>query len=167
MAYGRAQNIHCRFGARCRNHRIQLYTCADDNLAGTIYKYRFEVSMDGSHWKTCATSEEFSNIMHNPVTCFVHFEQSYRGRFFRLVPLAEISGKPCTSIAEIGIFAVALPAKDDESAVYPVPGAPLTLKLGMRIRRWMDGVFSQHMNFWSGIPVMDCRWDSSNIEASI
>ena len=128
MAYGRAENIHGRFGARCRNHRIQLYTCADDNLAGTIYKYRFEVSMDGSHWKTCATSGEFSNIMHNPVTCFVHFEQSYRGRFFRLVPLAEISGKPCTSIAEIGIFAVALPAKDDESAVYPVPGAPLTLK---------------------------------------
>ena len=107
------------------------YTPAqDDNLAGTIYKYRFEVSMDGSHWKTCATSGEFSNIMHNPVTCFVHFEQSYRGRFFRLVPLAEISGKPCTSIAEIGIFAVALPAKDDESAVYPVPGAPLTLKVG-------------------------------------
>lgn len=28
------------------------YTPAqDDNLAGTIYKYRFEVSMDGSHWK--------------------------------------------------------------------------------------------------------------------
>ena len=107
------------------------YTPAqDDNLAGTIYKYRFEVSMDGSHWKTCATSGEFSNIMHNPVICFVHFEQSYRGRFFRLVPLAEISGKPCTSIAEIGIFAVALPAKDDESAVYPVPGAPLTLKVG-------------------------------------
>lgn len=105
--------------------------------------------------------------MHNPVTCFVHFEQSYRGRFFRLVPLAEISGKPCTSIAEIGIFAVALPAKDDESAVYPVPGAPLTLKVGMRIRRWMDGVFLLHMSSWSGIPVMDCRWDSSNIEASI
>ena len=42
------------------------YTPAqDDNLAGTIYKYRFEVSMDGSHWKTCATSGEFSNIMHN------------------------------------------------------------------------------------------------------
>ena len=85
------------------------------------------------------TSGEFSNIMHNPVTCFVHFEQSYRGRFFRLVPLAEISGKPCTSIAEIGIFAVALPAKDDESAVYPVPGAPLTLKVGCAsVGGWME-----------------------------
>ena len=107
------------------------YTPApDDNLIGTIYKYRFEVSMDGSHWKTCATAGEFSNIMNNPITYFVHFEQSYRGRFFRLVPLVEINGKSYTSIAEIGIFAIALPAKDDESTVYPIPGAPLNLKVG-------------------------------------
>lgn len=92
------------------------YTPAqDDYLAGTIYKYRFEVSMDGTEWTTCTTPEEFSNIMHNPVTCFVKFEQSYRGRYFRLTPLAEIDGKSCTSVAEVGIFAATPSAEDDKN----------------------------------------------------
>lgn len=78
----------------------------DDNLNGTIYKYRFEVSLDGEKWQICETTGEFSNIMHNPVPYFVHFSKSYTGRYFRLLPLAEISGKQATSIAEIGIFAV-------------------------------------------------------------
>lgn len=77
----------------------------DDNLTGTIYKYKFEVSLDGKQWQECETSGEFSNIMHNPVPFFVKFPQSYKARYFRLTPLAEINAKQATSIAEIGIFA--------------------------------------------------------------
>ena len=61
MAYGRAENIHGRFGRDAEITGFSYTPAQDDNLAGTIYKYRFEVSMDGSHWKTCATSGEFSN----------------------------------------------------------------------------------------------------------
>ena len=85
------------------------YTPAtDDNLRGTIYKYRFEVSLDGEKWQECQTSGEFSNIMHNPVPFFVQFPKSYTARYFRLTPLAEINAKEATSIAEIGLFAVSV-----------------------------------------------------------
>lgn len=79
---------------------------SDDNLTGTIYKYKFEVSLDGERWQECQTTGEFSNIMHNPVPFFVKFPKSYTARYFRLTPLAEINAKEATSIAEIGIFAV-------------------------------------------------------------
>lgn len=102
---------------------------SDDNLAGTIYKYRFEVSMDGEQWNTCNTPGEFSNIMHNPVSSFVLFDRSYQGRYFGLTPLAEINGKACTAIAEMGIFAVILSSKKNKSAVYPVPEVPLASKV--------------------------------------
>lgn len=79
---------------------------SDDNLNGTIYKYKFEVSHDGENWQLCETSGEFSNIMHNPVTYVVKFGRSYNGRYFRLTPLAEINAKEATSIAEIGVFTI-------------------------------------------------------------
>lgn len=79
---------------------------SDDNLTGTIYKYKFEVSLDGEKWQECQTSGEFSNIMHNPVPFFVKFPKSYTARYFRLTPLTEINAKQATSIAEIGIFAI-------------------------------------------------------------
>lgn len=63
------------------------------------------MSLDGKQWQECETSGEFSNIMHNPVPFFVKFPQSYKARYFRLTPLAEINAKQATSIAEIGIFA--------------------------------------------------------------
>lgn len=111
----------------------------DGNLDGTIYKYAFYVSRDGKNWEVCNTDGEFSNIMHNPVPYFVQFGKSHRGRYFRLTPLAEINGKKCTSIAEVGIFAVALLPKNDESAVYGVPDAALSLKPGdvhPKVRGW-------------------------------
>ncbi|WP_288854059.1 alpha-L-fucosidase [uncultured Bacteroides sp.] len=78
----------------------------DENLDGTIYKYNFYVSNDGKKWTKCITHGEFSNIMHNPVPNVVQFERSYNGRYFKLEPLMEINAKNCTSIAEVGIFAL-------------------------------------------------------------
>lgn len=75
-----------------------------DDLSGTIYKYAFYVSIDGKSWSQCNVAGEFSNIMHNPFPYFVRFGKSYRARYFKLEPLAEITGQPCTSIGEVGIL---------------------------------------------------------------
>lgn len=75
-----------------------------EDLTGTIYKYAFYVSDDGKTWRPCKASGEFSNIMHNPVPYYVPFATTYLSRYFRLVPLAEINGESCTTVAEIGII---------------------------------------------------------------
>lgn len=101
-----------------------------DDLKGTIYKYAFSVSCDGKEWVKCDAAGEFSNIMHNPVPYFVRFGKSYRARYFKLEPLAEINGEASTAIGEVGILAVKGLPKDDETLVYERPGAPLKLKPG-------------------------------------
>lgn len=101
-----------------------------DDLAGTIYKYAFYISSDGEEWTKCDAAGEFSNIMHNPVPYFVRFGKSYRARYFKLEPLAEINGKVSTAIGEVGILAVKGMPKDDETLVYDRPGAPLKLRPG-------------------------------------
>ncbi|ADV42493.1 alpha-L-fucosidase [Bacteroides helcogenes] len=81
------------------------YTPAEaEDLTGTIYKYAFYVSLDGKSWSRCDANGEFSNIMHNPVPYFVRFGKTYPARYFKLEPLAEISGKSCVSVAEVGIL---------------------------------------------------------------
>ena len=75
-----------------------------DDLSGTIFKYRFYVSLDGENWVECDTTGEFSNIMHNPVPYFVRFNENYKARWFRLEPLSEICNKSCTVIGEVGIL---------------------------------------------------------------
>ena len=89
-----------------QTHRLKGFcyapTAAAD-LTGTIYKYDFYVSQDGTTWNLCQTAGEFSNIMHNPVPYFIPFGKSYPARFFKLVPRAEINGKPYTRIAELGV----------------------------------------------------------------
>ena len=75
-----------------------------DDLSGTIFKYRFYISMDGENWEECDTTGEFSNIMHNPVPYFVRFNESYKARWFRLEAVSEICNKSCTVIGEIGIL---------------------------------------------------------------
>ena len=54
MAYGRLKTFMVDLGRDAEITGFSYTPAQDDNLAGTIYKYRFEVSMDGSHWKTCA-----------------------------------------------------------------------------------------------------------------
>ena len=75
-----------------------------EDKSGTIFKYRFYVSSNGSDWTVCDCSGEFSNIMHNPVPVFVHFEKKYPARYFKLEPLAEINNKSFITIGEVGIL---------------------------------------------------------------
>ncbi len=102
----------------------------EENLTGTIYKYRFYVSRDGANWTPCVTDGEFSNIMHNPVPYAVQLNKPCRGRYVKLEPTAEIGAKNCTSVAERGILADSLQPKDDETRIYAQPEAPLVLKPG-------------------------------------
>ena len=76
----------------------------DEDLAGTIYRYEFAVSIDGVEWKTVVHEGEFSNIMHNPVPFTVRFKTPCRARYFRLTPLEEITAKAMTSVGEIGVI---------------------------------------------------------------
>ena len=81
------------------------YTPTTDNeLRGTIFKYRFYTSLDGKEWRLCPTSGEFSNIKHNPIPYFVHFGTSHRARYFKLEPICEIDNQVYTSIGEVGIL---------------------------------------------------------------
>lgn len=76
----------------------------EEDKSGTIYKYRFYVSNDGTNWTICDCSGEFSNIMHNPVPTFVRFNKKYPARYFKLEPLAEIDNKDFITIGEVGIL---------------------------------------------------------------
>ncbi len=75
-----------------------------EDLSGTVFKYNFFISTDGKNWKKCDTAGEFSNIMHNPVPYYVRFGNTFKARWFRLEPVAEIKGNDCTSVGEIGII---------------------------------------------------------------
>lgn len=76
----------------------------DNEFRGTIFKYRFYISLDGKEWTLCPTSGEFSNIKHNPIPYYVHFGKSYRARYFKLEPICEIDNQVYTSIGEVGIL---------------------------------------------------------------
>lgn len=75
-----------------------------EDLAGTIYKYKFYVSTDGENWTKCDANGEFSNIMHNPIPYFVRFGKKYPARYFKLEPIAEIDARNVTAIGEVGIL---------------------------------------------------------------
>lgn len=77
---------------------------AEEDLTGTIYKYRFYVSTDGENWTECDASGEFSNIMHNPIPYFVRFGKTYNARYFKLEPVSEINAAARTSVGDVGIL---------------------------------------------------------------
>ena len=77
---------------------------AEEDLAGTIYKYNFYVSTDGQNWTKCDANGEFSNIMHNPIPYFVRFGKTYKARYFKLEPLSEINGENKTSVGDVGVL---------------------------------------------------------------
>jgi len=75
-----------------------------EDLAGTIFKYRFYVSSDGQNWTECNATGEFSNIMHNPIPYYVRFGKTYNARYFKLEPVREINSMQQTSVGEVGIL---------------------------------------------------------------
>ena len=77
---------------------------AGEDLAGTIYKYNFYVSIDGQNWTKCDANGEFSNIMHNPIPYFVRFGKTYKARYFKLQPTSEINGENKTSVGDVGVL---------------------------------------------------------------
>lgn len=79
-------------------------TTDKEDLAGTIYRYNFYVSTDGTTWKRCDASGEFSNIKHNPIPYYVRFGKTYKARYLKLEPVEEIEGRVMTTIGEIGVL---------------------------------------------------------------
>lgn len=75
----------------------------DGNPNGTIQKYRFEVSLEGTTWSTAATGA-FDNIKNNPTVQMVRFPTA-DARYFRLTALTEVNGTGWTSAAEISVLA--------------------------------------------------------------
>ncbi len=78
----------------------------DGNANGTVEKYRFETSADGTGWTTNIVSGTFANIQNNPSLQQVTFAP-VDARFFRFTALREIYGNGWTSAAEISILPAA------------------------------------------------------------
>jgi alpha-L-fucosidase len=87
-------------------HRIAGLTYLprqDGNPNGTVEKFRFETSLDGTHWTTNVVSGTFANIQNNPSLQQVMFVP-VNARFFRFTALREINGNGWTSAAEISVL---------------------------------------------------------------
>jgi len=79
------------------------YTPRKGIINGTIKKYRFYVSENGTDWVN-VVSKEFDNIKNNPVKQFVRFLDNVKASYIKLEALSEINGNPWASAAEIGII---------------------------------------------------------------
>ena len=75
-----------------------------EDKSGTVYNYKFFVSDNGTDWKECKCSGEFSNIMHNPVAQFVRFDTPCQARYFKFEALTEIDNRDFVTVGELGIL---------------------------------------------------------------
>ena len=87
-------------GSRCLAGFTYLPVSGGGN--GTVKRYRFETSPDGSAWMV-ASEGEFGNIAYNPVQQSVAFATRL-ARYFRFTALEEINGNQWVAAAEIGII---------------------------------------------------------------
>lgn len=91
------------------SHRIAGFTYLprqDGNPNGTVDRYRFETSADGTNWTTNIVSGRFANIQNNPSLQEVSFAP-VNARLFRFTALREINGSGWTSAAEISVLPAA------------------------------------------------------------
>lgn len=89
-----------------RTNRIGGFTYLprqDGMLNGTVEKYRFETSPDGTAWTTNIASGSFANIQNNPSLQEVNFAP-VSARFFRFTALQAIWRSDWTSAAEISVL---------------------------------------------------------------
>lgn len=96
-----------------KSHRIGGFTYLprqDGNPNGTVEKYRFETSEDGTNWTTNVVSGIFANIRNNPSLQQVPFTP-VNARFFHFAALREINGNGWTSAAEISVLPAAMNGK--------------------------------------------------------
>ncbi|MFO1477677.1 MAG: alpha-L-fucosidase, partial [Verrucomicrobiota bacterium] len=75
----------------------------DGNSNGTVEKYRFETSTDGTHWTTNIAGGTFANIRNNPGPQEAVFDP-VDARYFRFTALQEIYRNGWTSAAEISVL---------------------------------------------------------------
>lgn len=89
------------------NYQVSGFTytpASGDGYAGTVYLYRFYVSVDGKSWKLCDGEGEFSNIRNNPIAQTVRFKKAYPARYFRFEAVREIDNRPFVTAGEIGVL---------------------------------------------------------------
>ncbi len=64
----------------------------DWNFHGVIDRYRFQTSLDGTHWTTQVAAGEFGNIKNNPMLQEVTFAPT-KARFFRFTALHDVQDR--------------------------------------------------------------------------
>lgn len=80
----------------------------DWNFDGVVDRYRFETSLDGTHWTTQVAAGEFGNIQNNPMLQEVTFPPT-EARYFRFTPLRDVRQTGWAHVAEITV----LPTKSE------------------------------------------------------
>jgi alpha-L-fucosidase len=78
----------------------------DGQLGGTLENYRFEVSEDGAHWRTCIEQGSFANVRNNPDWQVARFAP-VTARYFRFTGLKDVWGAGWTSAAELSVISAA------------------------------------------------------------
>lgn len=76
----------------------------DGNLTGTVFRYSYEISLDGKQWTTVINRGEFENMVNNPSPQRVMFTTPRQARFFRFTSHRAISNEPWVSVGEIGVI---------------------------------------------------------------
>jgi len=75
----------------------------DWNFQGVVDRYRFETSLDGTHWTTQIAAGEFGNIQNNPMLQEVAFAPT-EARYFRFTPLRDVRQTGWAHVAEITVL---------------------------------------------------------------
>ncbi|MCG6925911.1 MAG: discoidin domain-containing protein, partial [Acidobacteria bacterium] len=70
---------------------------------GVVDRYRFETSLDGTHWTTHIASGAFDNIKNNPLLQEGTFAPS-EARFFRFTALRDVEESGWANVAEITVL---------------------------------------------------------------
>jgi alpha-L-fucosidase len=70
---------------------------------GVVDRYRFDTSLDGTHWTTRVESGAFDNIKHNPILQEVTFAPT-EARFFRFTALRDVEQSGWANVAEITVL---------------------------------------------------------------
>jgi len=75
----------------------------DGSKKGTIERFRFETSMDGTHWNVAIADGRFDNIRNNPDYQEMPFAAA-TARFFRLTPREVADHGRVVSAAEVTVL---------------------------------------------------------------
>lgn len=75
----------------------------DGSTLGSVFKYAFELSPDGTNWRQYAGGE-FSNIVNNPMPQRIFLPRPVNARYFRFRSNAEVEARPVMSVAEFDII---------------------------------------------------------------